>query len=192
MSQSKKESTDSKHVGDMKYLNLLIQVFWVCVALFVGYYIASSVFGSLLWQCVFSGVFSLLIYFLLYFISGYIKAFNDPDVRAASALGMSVLRYRRYKQAMEESWQGRFITGGRLLVKMEDEGFVNGIIKDIDTRRHLYIVTFDEPVSLMPAEEPAKGWSDNAYPSTVLELTDEDIDLVLDRKLIGTNVHYHF
>ena len=91
-------------MGEMKYLNLLIQLFWVGVALFVGYYIASSVFGSLFWQCVFSGVFSLTAYFLLYFISSYIKAFNDLDVRAASALGMSVNHYRLYKQYYNE-WQ---------------------------------------------------------------------------------------
>ena len=75
---------------------------------------------------------------------------------------------------------------------MEDDSFVNGIISDIDTHRHLYIVTFNEPVSLMPAEEPVEGWTDNAYPSTVLELTDEELDMILGRKLIGTNVHYHF
>ena len=176
----------------MKYLNLLIQVLWIAIALFVGYHIAAFLFGSLLWQSVFSGIFCLLTYFFLYFISSYIKAFYDPDVRAASALGMNVIRYRRYKQALEDSWQGRFTTGSRLLVKMEDDSFVNGIITDIDTRRHLYIVTFDEPVSLMPAEEPVAGWSDNAYPSTVLELTDEELDMILGRKLIGTNVHYHF
>jgi hypothetical protein len=180
----------------MKFLNLLIQLLWVVVALFLGYYIASSVFESLLWQCIFSGIFSLLTYFFLYFVYSYIKAFNDPDVRAASALGMSVIRYRKLKQyglaSTKEPWRSKFTTGSRLLVMMEDDSFVNGIITDIDTRRHLYIVTFEEPVSLMPAEEPNGGWSDNAYPSTVLELTDEDLDLILGRKLIGTNVHYHF
>ena len=128
----------------MKYMNLLFQLLWVCVALIIGSYISSSFFESLLWQCVFSGIFSLLAYFLLYFVSNYIKAFKDPDVRAASSLVMSVNRYRWYRQHYDE-WQEamtKYGTDSKEANKVFDEFFPK--IKNLNEWRRYQEYRFNE------------------------------------------------
>lgn len=181
----------------MYKVNCLIQVLWVVLSFAIGIYVAYIAFDSLLWRCIFGGIFSFLTYGIFVFIKYYIKAFNDPDVQRASSLGMSITKYRKLKGTFEEiqkeaEWQRRFGIGDQFRVIMDEGSPVYGTIIDIDFKRQLYIVSFKESISLMPSEEPANGWSDNAYPSKILELSDNDLLNILSKKLIGTSIHYHF
>ena len=84
------------------FLNILIQFVWVAVSLIIGGYISVSVFESPFWKSTFSGVFAILVYCLLYIIVNSIKACRDPDVRAASSLGMTVARFHHYQRLFDE------------------------------------------------------------------------------------------
>ena len=83
-------------------VNLTIQLLWVFVALFIGYWLASKIFDALLWRCIFSGIFSVLAYFLMMWLTATFKALKDPDVQIASELRMSVKRYRHYQRLYDE------------------------------------------------------------------------------------------
>lgn len=178
------------------FANCLIQFVWLAASFVAGYYIAHMIFDSDLLSGLFTGIFGLLVYFLLFFIQEYIKAFKDPDVRAASALGMSLIKYKKLKKYSDEQekevWKGRFNIGNTISVTMEDGYLTEGQITAIDKLQRLYIVSFKEPISLMPSEEPEGGWVDNAFPEETLRLTEEEVLKVLKKELIGTNLHYHF
>lgn len=83
-------------------VNLTIQLLWVVVALFIGYWLASTIFDALLWRCIFSAIFSVLAYFLMMWLTATFKALKDPDVQIASELRMSVKRYRHYQRLYDE------------------------------------------------------------------------------------------
>lgn len=86
----------------MKAINILIQLFWVAVSLFVGVSLACHIFDTMIWKSVFGGVFSLFAYFLGTIITEWIKAMKDPDVQTASELRMSVKRYHKYQRLYDE------------------------------------------------------------------------------------------
>jgi len=75
---------------------------------------------------------------------------------------------------------------------MEEGDTCIGEITALDTTHKLYLVTFEDDVSLMPSEEPESGWVDNSYPKKTHRLSENDIMLIANRKLIGTTIHYHF
>lgn len=83
-------------------INILIQFVWVAVSLITGGLISMSIFESPLLKSIFSGVFTILVYCILYIIVNSIKASRDPDVRAASKLGMTVTRFHHYQRLFDE------------------------------------------------------------------------------------------
>lgn len=89
-------------------------------------------------------------------------------------------------------WHHKFGIGDKISLKMEEGGTCIGVITALDSQRNLYIVTFEDEVSLMPAEEPVGGWGDNGYPQKTHKLTENEYMLIANRKIIGTTLHYHF
>ena len=83
-------------------INILIQFVWVSISIITGGLIAMYIFESPLLKSIFSGVFSIFVYFLLASITYIIKAAKDPDVQAASNLGMSITRFRHYQRLWDE------------------------------------------------------------------------------------------
>jgi len=84
------------------FFNIIIQFIWIAVSLIIGGLISMSIFESPLWKSIFSGVFTILVYFLLGLITYSIKAARDPDVKAASSLGMSITRFYKYQRLYDE------------------------------------------------------------------------------------------
>lgn len=124
--------------------NLFIQLFGFCASLLIGTYIVSILFESLLWRCVLGGIFSLLVYVIFVFVINYIKAFKDPDVRTASSLGMSVNRYRWYRECYDK-WQDsmtKYGTNSKEADKVFDEFFPK--IKNMNEWRRYQDYRFKE------------------------------------------------
>ena len=48
------------------------------------------------------GLAFLFVFFIIKWISATKKAMNDPDVKAASELHMSIIRYKKYKEIFDE------------------------------------------------------------------------------------------
>ena len=48
------------------------------------------------------GLGAVLVYFIISWIIASIKATKDPDVKIATALGIPILRYRKYKEWYDE------------------------------------------------------------------------------------------
>jgi len=46
-----------------------------------------------------SSLLFIVVFVVVYWIYGAIKAAKDPDVKEATHLGMSIIRYRKYKDA---------------------------------------------------------------------------------------------
>ena len=82
--------------------NILIQLFWAAIALFIGVSLACHLFDSMIWRSIFGGLFSLVAYFIMGVMTNWIKAMKDPDVQIASDLRMSVKRYRKYQRLYDE------------------------------------------------------------------------------------------
>ena len=78
----------------------IISGFVFVLSLVIGVFIARLITDSIFWRWVIIGLFC----FLVQFVIQYIKATKDPDVRAASSLGMSVARYRWYRECYDK-WQ---------------------------------------------------------------------------------------
>ena len=86
----------------MAIKNVLIQLFWIGIALVIGICLSKAIFEATLWRSIFSGIFTLLAYFMMSVISNWIKAMKDPDVQVASDLRMSIKRYRHYQRLYDE------------------------------------------------------------------------------------------
>ena len=84
------------------FLNIFFQLVWIAISLIIGGVISMSIFDSLTLRSIFCGVFSILVYFLLALITYSIKATKDPDVQAASNLGMSITRFHLYQRIFDE------------------------------------------------------------------------------------------
>lgn len=84
------------------FVNILIQLFWLALCLFLAYLIASALFDKMAWRCLSTGIFSVTIYFFIYWIQESIKAVKDPDVQTAADLRMSISRFRLYKRLWYE------------------------------------------------------------------------------------------
>lgn len=82
----------------------VIQFFVVAVSLVIGGLLSDVLFDSQPLLGIFAGIFTVLAYFLLYAIGYSIKAIKDPDVQAASSLGMSITRFHHYQRLFDE-WQ---------------------------------------------------------------------------------------
>ncbi len=83
-------------------INILIQLFWVALCLFLAYLISSAIFNKTILVYLFSALFAVTIYFVIYWIQESIKAAKDPDVQAASNLRMSITRFRLYQRLWDE------------------------------------------------------------------------------------------
>lgn len=90
------------------------------------------------------------------------------------------------------TWNHTFGIGDKISLKMEEGGTCIGEITALDNLHRKYVVTFEDDISLMPAEEPEGGWIDNSYPQKTLKLSENEFMLIANRKLIGTTIHYHF
>ena len=84
----------------------------------------------------------------------------------------------------------KYSIGDKIILPMEDGGNAVGTI--VSTENELYIIHFPYAVSLIDKEEPEGGWSDNDWPKTELEITDDVIDAIKEGYYIGTTCHYHF
>lgn len=89
-------------------------------------------------------------------------------------------------------WQHKYNVGFSFPLHMEDGYDCLGKIVGIDNNQKLYIVLFEEAVSIMPVEEPLDGWKDNDFPEKELKLTEDIINGIIEGKLEGTTLHYHF
>ncbi len=76
------------------------------------------------------GVSSVLLAFLIIWIYYSLKALKDPDVQAASKLGMSITRFRKYERLYEEYWGVKMKYG--LCSPEADAFFRTKVIPDID------------------------------------------------------------
>ena len=83
-------------------LNILIQLLWVALCLFLAYLLANIFFDNIVWKYIFSGLFAVIIYFLFFWIQESIKSSKDPDVQAASNLKIGINHYRLYKRLWDE------------------------------------------------------------------------------------------
>ena len=70
------------------------------LSLVIGVFVARLITDNIFWKWVIIALFCFLVQFIIHFI----KATKDPDVRAASSLGMSINRYRQYREWYDE-WQ---------------------------------------------------------------------------------------
>ncbi len=83
-------------------INILIQLFWMILCLFLAYLIASAIFNKTILVYLFSALFAVIIYFVIYWIQESIKSTKDPDMQAASNLKMSITRFRLYQRLWNE------------------------------------------------------------------------------------------
>lgn len=72
------------------------------LSFFIGTCLAIMIFDSLIVRILCSILFSVIVLVLLNFIRFYRLAKKDPEVRAASELGMSIDRYRLYEELDKE------------------------------------------------------------------------------------------
>lgn len=78
----------------------IIRGFVFVLSLVIGVFIARLITDSIFWRWVIIGLFC----FSFQFVVQFIKATKDPDIRTASSLGMSVTRYRWYRECYDK-WQ---------------------------------------------------------------------------------------
>lgn len=88
------------------------------------------------------------------------------------------------------SAEAKYGVGDKIELPMEDGGNTVGIV--ISIASGFYKIRFPFAVSLIEKEEPEGGWSDNDWPKTELEITDDVIDAIKEGYYIGTTCHYHF
>lgn len=84
--------------------NILAQVFWYAVAGVATYFVSTTWLSGINqpWKSILGGLVFVGIIFFLSIITNVIKATKDPDVKAASALGMNVMRYKQYQEWYDE------------------------------------------------------------------------------------------
>lgn len=105
--------------------SILIQVFWYAVAGVATYFVTKTwLFGiNQPWRAILGGLVFIVIVILLSIITNIIKATKDSDVRAASALGMDIRRYKKYQEWYDE--HQRLMTVYGIDSKEEQEYFLN-------------------------------------------------------------------
>ncbi len=84
--------------------NILAQVFWYAVAGVATYFISTTCLNGINqpWKSILGGLVFVGIIVLLLILMNTIKAMKGPDVKAASALGMNVRRYKQYQEWYDE------------------------------------------------------------------------------------------
>ena len=109
--------------------NKFVHILVIVIALAIGGLLSNLMFDSLLWRSLGSGLFALLAYLLIGWLVETIKAFKDPDVQAASSLGMSIMKYRHYQKLFDEYQE--FMKEHGVNSRASEEKF-NEIWKQID------------------------------------------------------------
>ena len=84
--------------------NIVIQLFWYAIAGVVTYFVVRTWFDGINqpWRSILGGFVFIAIVALITIVTNMFKAAKDPDVQAASNLGIPVGRFQQYREWYDE------------------------------------------------------------------------------------------